>query len=317
MLRLTIPIATSGEPNEHEDLRVLRALRAEAPSLKDLSRAQLKRWLKDGVVQVRRKGSELVIEYQGALETAQESVAEVYVPILYEDSELLVLNKPEGIPSAPVRPMESGTALAAALSHAPMISQVPGLSEREPGLLHRLDTRTSGCLALAKTPESFARLREAWKAGHVRKTYRAVVRLADPSAYDRIERVSYGRELLIDAPLAHDSKSKKRMIALTRGTHDDYRQERQMRGKPLAARTWIRGARELSAGRWDLTVEIETGVMHQIRCHLASIGLPIEGDRIYGNAPQAASRMMLHSWKLEIPTARGARILVESTLPWI
>jgi 23S rRNA-/tRNA-specific pseudouridylate synthase len=86
-----------------------------------------------------------------------------------------------------------------------------------------------------------------------------------------------------------------------------------IRGKPLPAQTWIHRVREGTQGMHDFEIQITTGVMHQIRCHLASQGWPILGDPIYRGNP--SSRLWLHAWKLEIPLASGARLALQSTLP--
>jgi 23S rRNA pseudouridine1911/1915/1917 synthase len=296
--------------SERDDQVVLAALREKIP---DLSRAQLKRWLKDDVVRVRHRGTQLLVEVDIArTESAITGATHSFLPVIYESGDILVLHKTDGIPSAPIEPTETITAVHSALAHQPSLSRVVGMSPREPALLHRLDTRTSGCLAFAKSQAAFDRLRAEWKSGGVRKTYRAIV-LPEGGAFDASRLPT-----LIDTPLAHDAKSAKRMLAVPEGAPHSVLS--RVRGKQLEARTRILAARELGQGRWDLTLEIETGVMHQIRCHLASIGLPIEGDRIYGRQPRQSEtetpRMGLHAWKLEFPSTHGSRVVVESLLPW-
>lgn len=223
-------------------------------------------------------------------ESALPSPRGAFLPIVHEDERLLVLHKPSGVPSLPHSPEETDTAVGAALG------RFPGLPARglEPGLLHRLDTQTSGLLVFAKTADEWSRLRALWRSGAVRKFYRACVNGGEPPRVPA----------LLQTPLGHDPKSAKRMIPAIAG--------RAIRGKPLPARTEILEARSIARG-WDLLVRIETGVMHQIRCHLSSAGWPIVGDPIYGG--EKAARLWLHAWKIELPLASGATLALEAEMP--
>lgn len=212
--------------------------------------------------------------------------------ILYEDSSILVLDKPSGVPSAPLRPGEAGTAVSAALAHLPELARLA-----EGGLLHRLDTGTSGALAFGKTDADIARIRALWNTPRVRKVYRAIV---TPSS----KRAPMEPPLTIDRPIGHSAKSSKKMIVLP--------SQSKIRGKPQPALTRVLRATPVSAGL-DLEIEIETGVMHQIRCHLSALGHPICGDLVYGGAP--SERLWLHAWKLVLPKEDGRSLTVEAPLP--
>lgn len=241
--------------------------------------------------------------------------------VLYEDADLLVLHKPAGIPSARLTHGEPGTAVEAALGRCPAIAdaaRTPRARATEPGLLHRLDTGTSGCLAFAKSQAELERLTALWKSPQVIKTYRALslkgtkVAPREPKPH---EVADWGRERLpktIDFAIGHDVKSAKRMVALL-PSH----RESRIRGKPLSALTRVIAAHPLrqpeQAHAWDLTIRIETGVMHQIRCHLAALGWPILGDPVYRGAQ--AERLWLHAWRLELPLKSGTRLRVEASLP--
>jgi 23S rRNA pseudouridine1911/1915/1917 synthase len=232
------------------------------------------------------------VEIEGmseGLRLARPSARGSFLSIVYEDADLLVLNKASGIPSVPHSADETETAVGSALAHFPGLAGV-GRGGLEPGLLHRLDTGTSGLLAFAKTNEAFMRLHEAWKSGGVRKIYRAWVE-GDASKLKL--------PLSLELTLAHHPESQKRMIVLPEDA------KRKYRGKPLHTRTVIRsvsGPQSLDGKLFsDLEIEIETGVMHQIRCTLAHLGFPIIGDPIYNLDSAASSRLLLHAWKLILP----------------
>ncbi|MGZ3697496.1 MAG: RluA family pseudouridine synthase [Bdellovibrionota bacterium] len=207
--------------------------------------------------------------------------------ILYEDERILALNKPSGMHSVPHSLEESGTAVHAALKHCPALQGI-GARELEPGLLHRLDAGTSGVLLFAKTQAEFDRLRALWKSPSVTKTYRAIVSGDAPLGEYRLT-------------LAHSAKSSKRMLV-------EPKHQNLIRGNLLPTLTRI-----TAVSGHDVTLEIETGVMHQIRASLAHLGAPILGDEIYRG--EAASRLMLHAWKLLLTCASGEPLTIEAPLP--
>jgi 23S rRNA pseudouridine1911/1915/1917 synthase len=208
------------------------------------------------------------------------------VPVVYEDSELLILDKPPGMPSCPHSFSETDTAVNHALAHYP---ELPNTHPLEPGLLHRLDTGTSGWLAFAKTAKAFERFKQAWKTGKVRKFY--VARVQRPPVF--------ALPFTIETPLGHDAKSSRRMRAIEGGKPG--KTHRLCRGKLLEARTTLMSCTKLEENVFELKIELHTGVMHQIRAHLAHLGMPIIGDTLYGGVP--GERMWLHSPLLELPPA--------------
>ncbi|HTL12490.1 MAG TPA: RluA family pseudouridine synthase [Bdellovibrionota bacterium] len=238
--------------------------------------------------------------------------------VLYRDRDLLVLDKPAGLPSAPLpkdaprasgrAESEGGTAVELALSTCPELAGVsaPGRAGHEFGLLHRLDTDTSGCLAFALNSAAFARYLADWKERRVRKIYRAVVQPTGSGPGELPQ--------VLDWPLAHTTKGRRRMRALVPGVRVP---RGGTRGKPVAALTRILEAR--GEGRVsDLTIEIETGALHQIRCHLEAAGMPIVGDPVYTATPSPeGSRLWLHAWKLTFPSKeKGDQDLtIEAPLP--
>ncbi|MFZ9595605.1 MAG: RluA family pseudouridine synthase [Bdellovibrionia bacterium] len=227
------------------------------------------------------------------------------ISILHEDDQLLILNKPEGLPSVPLDHSDTPTAVGLALTHCPALCSI-GRSPFESGLVHRLDTGTSGLLAFAKTQDEYQRLRSIWKTGQVRKIYRAWVTGSEP--FPPLPHP-------IQTPLAHSKKSSKKMIAWTP------ERAHQARGGALPTQTLIQSIEaQVSSGltpersaRFDLQIQIQTGVRHQIRCHLSLLGYPILGDPVYAGKP--ASRLFLHAFELILPTAKGSLLALQAPLP--
>jgi len=212
------------------------------------------------------------------------------IKILHEDDRLLAFDKPSGLPSAPQARSKLETATDQALEHCPDLKNTFPNS-KEPGLLHRLDTETSGILLFAKTSSTYERVRAHWEKHQMIKTYRALVNGAPHTRF-------FKTPLTITLPLAHSAKSAKKMIVLDPAKRFSLRASSR-RGKSLEAITHIQKATLLEKSLFDLTLQIETGVMHQIRCHLQNIGWPIYGDSHYKGTP--STRLWLHAWKLECP----------------
>jgi len=220
-------------------------------------------------------------------------VADLDLPlsVLHLDDAFLFVDKPAGYPSHPLRPGERGTlanAIAARFPECLLASDEP----REAGLCHRLDVGTSGVVLVARTPEAWKFARELFGRQEVDKRYWALVTgpLADEGE--------------VDLPLRHAPKHPERVEAAA--------------GDPRArpARSAFRVlARE---GTHSLVeVRIFTGVMHQVRAHLAAIGAPIAGDPLYGGRPQRSlARPFLHARSLALKHPReGEHLLVHSPLP--
>jgi len=265
------------------------------------------------------------------------------LPILLETPDLLVLDKPPLCPSAPRSPhddvlkdmsvdsevsLKNLTALHHGLArlNSPLSphGQVPHkdlvkMGPREqPALLHRLDTPTSGVLALARNPPAYEFYRSRWNTPEVVKIYRALVRVP-PSEVGSLSALE-GQEIRF--PLAHSAKTKGKMVAPEK-TSEKYR------GKLLAPRTEIQTITLIQDPHIaQITLRIRTGVHHQIRAHLAYSGYPILGDELYdrqfGKGPSfigewEAQRLFLHAWRLRLPyrsqDKKKGGFLIESPLP--
>ena len=203
--------------------------------------------------------------------------------IIYEDEDLVVINKQPGLVVHPAPGHDSGTLVNALLYHCPDIGPIGG--ELRPGIVHRLDKDTSGILIVAKKSASLAHLTAQFSARTVRKTYLALV-------YGQMKTDS-GR---IDLPIGRHPIHRKRMSTASPRSR-------------AAETTWK--TRKSFTGLSLLQLNLKTGRTHQARVHCAAIGHPVVGDPVYGKRrpdrglprPVAeivgkVSRQMLHAWKL-------------------
>ena len=196
--------------------------------------------------------------------------------ILFEDAAVLALDKPAGQPTHPLRATETNTLANALLSRFPELAGI-GDDRLFPALLHRLDTQTSGLVLAAKTPVTYAHLRDQFRRFTVQKHYTALVH----GTVDSPER--------LDAPLTHQTRSPCKM-ALVRNP-DKISPSDQF----AATTSWV--PLQTGPDYSLLDVTIFTGVTHQIRCHLAAAGHPILGDTLYGST-RSSPRHWLHASRL-------------------
>jgi len=265
------------------------------------SRARLQDWIKRGLVLVNgcsRRASYLVRESDilevspAELPPLRASAEEIPLRILYEDSDLVAIDKPAGMVVHAGAGVREGTVVNALLHHFGSLSSVGG--ELRPGIVHRLDKDTSGVLLVAKTDAAHRALAEQFASRSVEKVYLALVHGAFSTDSGRI-----------DKPITRDPVRRVRMTA------------RLEHGRAASTRYDV-------LRRWPgfalLEVRIGTGRTHQIRVHLASIGHPVVGDRLYGAPAVVAGmpplgRFFLHAHRIRFrqPTS-GAEIVVESPL---
>ncbi len=218
--------------------------------------------------------------------------ARLSLPLLHEDEALLVVDKPPGLLAVPSGPGAEGedTALARVRDY------VRHLAPRRPyvGVVHRIDRDTSGALAFALTPQAREGLRTLFRAHRIERRYLALVAGRPPA--DRG---------VVDLPLHEEYRAGRRRVARS--------------GEPShpALTRWTVTERFPRAAL--LEVELGTGRQHQIRVHLAHLGLPVLGDTVYGGAvaaPLRVPRQMLHARLLAFDhPLRGVRVRVESPPP--
>ncbi|MEZ4771486.1 MAG: RluA family pseudouridine synthase [Caldilineales bacterium] len=280
-----------------------------ADQLPDTSRAEVQRWVKEERATVGGKPAKASLKLAAGdvvtlLRPARVEVViaaeDIPLAVLYEDDDVLVVNKPAGRVTHPATGQTSGTLVNALLARYPAQAQVGG-PERA-GIVHRLDRDTSGALVVAKTAKAFRHLQGQFKRRQVDKTYLTLV--------DGLVEVLEGR---VDAPIGRDPAHRKRMavIAAQRGGRRSVSEFRV-----------LRIYRSAVSQRGDyftlLDVDLLTGRTHQIRVHLAFIKHPVVGDRVYGRTKQriACPRQFLHARRLAFtqPTS-GERITVEAPVP--
>ena len=228
------------------------------------------------------EGDELVFEIPE--EPAPEHVTPEQIPlnILYEDEALMVIDKPAGMVVHPAAGNYTGTVVNALLGRSREIAEEfeeTGDPSR-PGIVHRLDKDTSGCLLVAKSARAMDRLCRMFAERKVMKTYAAIVAPCPKVAAAEI-RTQIGRHPV----------NRKKMAVVQRG------------GKEALTRfTVLRKGRIGSVSAALLQVRILTGRTHQIRVHMSYYGSPVIGDAVYGgNGRIPAPRQMLHAWKVSFP----------------
>jgi len=275
--------------------------------LPDLSRVTIQRLLAEGDILVDgkivkpthhpRAGERVIIERPQARPASAQAEA-IPLDILYEDADMLVLNKPAGLVVHPAVGHQEHTLVNALLHHCSgQLSGIGGVAR--PGIVHRLDKGTSGCLVAAKNDAAHLYLSAQFVGREVIKIYQAL-------ACGRMPRLS-GQ---IDAPLARDPVYRQRMAVS--GPHG------------RAARTSYR-VLERWAEATLVEVELHTGRTHQIRVHLRHLGFPVAGDLVYGqrattrlekSTGYGAPRPLLHARRLTLTVPKDRqKMTFEAPLP--
>jgi len=272
------------EGTQHKHIKITvseKAARLDkylASKFPELSRSQLQKFIREGLVVLNGErvtasrrlepGDEVCIH----LPPAAESVLipeQIPIPVLYEDSDLIVVDKPAGLVVHPSPGHAAHTLANAILARCPDIKSFG--DNMRPGIVHRLDRDTSGVMVIAKDPRAHQFLTDQFKARTVLKVYLVLVKgKLTPT------------QGVIEAALGRDPANRKRM-AVVRG------------GRP--ASTYYR-VREYLGGFSLLEVSPYTGRTHQIRVHLAAIGYPVVGDTVYGVKSDFVSRQFVHAHRL-------------------
>ncbi|MGB9594220.1 MAG: RluA family pseudouridine synthase, partial [Anaerolineae bacterium] len=249
-----------------------------AEAVPDLSRAAVQRLIDEGRILVNgavvkasyrlEPGDAISVEIPPPVDV---SIAPEPIPldVVYEDADILVVNKPAGMVVHPAFGHASGTLVNAVLAHCPDLAGVGG--ELRPGIVHRLDKDTSGLIVVAKGDAALRDLQAQFKGREVQKAYLALVEghVSPPTG-------------LIDAPIGRDPRARKKMAVVPRGGRE--------------AQTEYR-ALEFYDAHTLVEAHPLTGRTHQIRIHMAFIGHPIVGDPVYGFRKQRtkAPRLFLHA----------------------
>ena len=260
-----------------------------------LSRSRLQDLIKQGHVKLNglsvkpgarlRAGDSIVLREPPPIQATTEA-EDIALRVLFEDEDMIVIDKPPGLVVHPAAGHQTGTLVNALLHHCRNLSGIGG--ERRPGIVHRLDKETSGCLVAVKSDSAHHVLARQFAGREVTKIYLAL-------AAGRFAR----RAGVIEAPIGRHPVHRKKMAVVARGR---------------SARTDYRVLADIAGGAF-VECTLHTGRTHQIRVHLKHLGHPVLGDEVYGRRG-AYPRQMLHAWKLGFRHPRtGEPLIFESPLP--
>ena len=254
------------------------------------SRSQIQRLIRDGHIRVGgqparpnhpvRLGEQITVDIPEPLESAASRPEALPLHIVYQDPDIIVVDKPAGMVVHPAAGHATGTLVNALLHHVTDLSGVGG--EKRPGIVHRLDRGTSGLMVVAKHDAAHEELARQFRDREVEKEYVALVWGV----------VHAGRR--IDAPIGRDPVNRKRMSARARRSRE--------------AVTRIVGAEPLGPAVTLAQVAIHTGRTHQIRVHLSAIGHPVVGDALYGGVHRRVPADVSEVARLERPFLHAAQL---------
>jgi 23S rRNA pseudouridine1911/1915/1917 synthase len=262
-----------------------------------LSRSRLQDWIREGRVLVNGKaekrsyqikGSERITAEPAELTPLRAVAEDLPLEILYEDDDVIAINKPAGMVVHAGAGRHSGTLVNALVHRFGKLSNVGG--DLRPGIVHRLDQFTSGVILVARTDAAHRHLAEQFSSRKVEKIYLALVhgRMKSEAGH-------------VTTPITRDPVRRTRMTT-----------------KLAHGRSAITGYKVLQrlAAFTFLEVKIGTGRTHQIRVHLASVGHPVAGDKLYGAPASNAPRIFLHAHQITFtsPTS-GGKIVINAPLP--
>ena len=262
----------------------------------DFSRAYIQKLIREGNVLVggrtvrpkrgitQNEKITITIPPPEPIEVKPESIP---LNIIYEDNDLLVIDKPAGLTVHPAAGNWSGTLVNAILAHCPNMSGIKG--SVRPGIVHRLDKDTSGLIVVAKNDAAHLSLSKQIKNRKITKGYLALV-----SGH------LTPREGAIEGPIGRHPKDRKKMAIVSTGRE---------------ARTFYK-IKDYIGDNTLIEVSPETGRTHQIRVHLSSIDYPVVGDTVYGGKSKFLKRQFLHAYRLgfRLPS-NGEYVEFESVLP--
>jgi 23S rRNA pseudouridine1911/1915/1917 synthase len=285
----------------YQNVNAERLDRYLSEKLPEFTRSRLQAFIKEGLVTVndvavtktgfRLEGEGVIHVAIPAVKPAELIPEEIPLSVIFENNDMLVINKPAGMVVHPAAGHDSGTLVHAALAHAPEMDGIGG--EIRPGVVHRLDKETSGLILMAKNDSAHQWLQNQFRDRQVEKYYLALVDGHLPTPKGRVE-----------APVGRDPSHRKRMaiVPAHRGREavSEYRTLQVFENHTL------------------VEVQIFTGRTHQIRLHMAFLECPIAGDRLYGHRHSTVplKRHFLHAARMviRIPGEDQPRIF-EAPLP--
>ena len=267
---------------------------------KEISRSMVQKLLAEGNITVNGKipkasykvglGDEIEIIIPEAKEIELKP-QDIPLDIIYEDEDIIVINKEKGMVVHPANGNPDGTLVNAIMAKCKdSLSGIGG--EIRPGIVHRLDKDTSGVIIVAKNDKAHINLSEQLKNHEVKKTYIALVR-----------GIIKENEATINMPIARSKSDRKKMAVCKEGK---------------SAITHFKVLGRFKNQYTLLEINIETGRTHQIRVHLSNIGYPIIGDEVYSNGKNewGIKGQALHAWKIEFKHPRtGEQIHLKAKIP--
>lgn len=273
-------------PGDSDGVRLDRFL---ASVVADRSRSQIQRLIKDQSVRVAgqvaksnqpvKAGQIVVLDVPEPVD-AEPQAEELPLPILYQDHDVIVVDKPAGMVVHPAAGHSSGTLVNALLHHVTDLSGIGG--EKRPGIVHRLDRGTSGLMVIAKNDAAHEELARQFHDREVEKEYVALVWGV----------VQAGRR--IDAPIGRDPANRKKMSARARRSRE--------------AVTRIVRTEHINPAITLAVIAIHTGRTHQIRVHLSAIGHPVVGDPLYGGVHRRVPGDVREVTHLQRPFLHAAKL---------
>ena len=264
----------------------------------NISRVMVQRLIEEGNILVNKEKVKASYQVQAGdkvyiqipeVKSTDLKAQQIPLDIIYEDNDIIVVNKAKGMVVHPAAGNPDGTLVNAVMAHCKNLSGIGG--ELRPGIVHRLDKDTSGLLIIAKNDKAHLEISKQIQNRQVKKVYLALVRGTISE-----------NEATINMPIGRSTKDRKKMAVTKNGKE---------------AITHFKVLKKFN-GYTYIEVRIETGRTHQIRVHMAEIGYPIVGDMIYSNGKNefGVEGQMLHSKSLEFkhPTT-GEKMHLEAPLP--
>jgi 23S rRNA pseudouridine1911/1915/1917 synthase len=256
-------------------------------AIPDLSRSRVQQLIEQGHVQVNdqvctskkinlKVGDRICLEIP-AVQPLALVAEDIPLDILYEDEQLLILNKPAGLVVHPAPGHADGTLVNALLAHCPNLPGIGGV--QRPGIVHRLDKDTTGAIAIAKTDIAYQHLQAQLQAKTARREYLGVVYGAPKTESGTV-----------DLPIGRHPQDRKKMAIVS-----------IEEGGRSAITHWQ--VKERLGNYTLIHFQLETGRTHQIRVHSAKIGHPIVGDPVYGSGRSIGVNLpgqALHAWRLKL-----------------